>query len=203
MIPILQKLRELAIADGFPSPGLHIPQFWVNTEHVTASEITGPLERPQTTQMTAFDGDLYYPSNHNYMRSTVPGFCLTGKRGPETRPVYLSTITAFDNTPRRGSEDATVWNRLWTKRPAEEAYMRDLVDIIMYEMCCQDEGARAKGGKFVLINAWNEWAEGMVLEPSDVHGRSFLEATAQAKQIVESLGCDWRKYEKLAPPPIV
>ena len=29
--------------------------------------------------------------------------------------------------------------------------------------------------RFILINAMNEWAEGMALEPSDVYGRKFLE----------------------------
>ena len=36
----------------------------------------------------------------------------------------------------------------------------------------------------------NEWAEGMALEPSDVFGRSFLEAIQDVKREVKLSGCD-------------
>ena len=40
-----------------------------------------------------------------------------------------------------------------------------------------------------MINAMNEWAEGMALEPSDVFGRRFLESVRETKERVLASGC--------------
>ena len=32
---------------------------------------------------------------------------------------------------------------------------------------------------FMVINAWNEWAEGNYLEPSEIWGRQYLEAVKE------------------------
>jgi hypothetical protein len=42
----------------------------------------------------------------------------------------------------------------------------------------------------VAINAWNEWGEGMALEPSDTYGRGFLEIISAVKEELRDAGCD-------------
>jgi lipopolysaccharide biosynthesis protein len=42
------------------------------------------------------------------------------------------------------------------------------------------ERRRASPESLIFINAWNEWAEGTVLEPDFRHGRGYLEATHEA-----------------------
>lgn len=198
--PILQRLRELAMEDGFPSPGLHIPQFRVNAEHqIVEGRI--PLKHRNTTRtLEQFDSDFYYPSNHNFLGHRVPTSCVAGTKGPETRPVYLSTITTFDNTPRRGYEFAVQWDRKWSSMPVPKFFERDLIETMMYERCCQSAKARENGGKFVVVNAWNEWGEGMALEPSDVYGRGFLEAVRNAKRAVAAMECNWEMYKVIHEP---
>ncbi len=69
--------------------------------------------------------------------------------------------------------------------PAATSFQRDLVTTMTHEICCQQVHVRNSGGKFILVNAWNEWGEGMALEPSDAYGKSLLEAVKTAKAIVD------------------
>jgi hypothetical protein len=43
--------------------------------------------------------------------------------------------------------------------------------------------------RFLVINAWNEWAEGMMLEPSDVFEYRFLETIRDVKKEVLENQC--------------
>ncbi|MCU1655427.1 MAG: glycosyltransferase WbsX domain protein [Pseudonocardiales bacterium] len=49
----------------------------------------------------------------------------------------------------------------------------------MYEDWLATVHARAGSGGIVLINAWNEWAEGAHLEPDLKYGDAYLKATAR------------------------
>jgi hypothetical protein len=77
---------------------------------------------------------------------------------------YPGVMVAFDNTARR-QRDPDVWFgsnpytfRRWLASAANAVAHRDFQRRIIF------------------VNAWNEWAEGAVLEPNDRHGSTFLRA---------------------------
>lgn len=61
----------------------------------------------------------------------------------------------WDNTPRHGYRGSVV------TPPSKENFMRTLDTF--------------KNDDYVFLNAWNEWAEGMVLEPTEENGYKYLE----------------------------
>jgi hypothetical protein len=218
---IVAELRRLAMADGFPSPGLHVTQKRKNVEHEIAQdwsraeqkrgiakhdlseeEVASVVSMTNGAQLPMFDADFYYPGAHTMTAQVVPKHCFQGTSGNETRPAYLSVVTSFDNTPRRGAADASIWDRNWENKkgriilPGPLSFERDLVDTMFYEMCCQRPGIRSRGAAFVAINAWNEWAEGMVLEPSLKYGVTYLEAVGRAKRIARTINCDSNELAK-------
>ena len=60
--------------------------------------------------------------------------------------------------------------------------------------------ARTAPGSFVFINAWNEWGEGAVIEPSAEMGYSWLQAIKEAVE-EEDRGDPFLKPAGLAPSP--
>ncbi|MGX5680783.1 glycoside hydrolase family 99-like domain-containing protein [Schumannella luteola] len=81
---------------------------------------------------------------------------------------YPGVMAGFDNTARR-QWASTVWHganpytyRRWLRATVDALAERDADDRV------------------VFINAWNEWAESAVLEPSQRFGHTFLLATRDA-----------------------
>ncbi|HZL06037.1 MAG TPA: glycoside hydrolase family 99-like domain-containing protein, partial [Coriobacteriia bacterium] len=79
--------------------------------------------------------------------------------GPGT---YPAVMVDFDNTARR-QWSADIWHgsnpytfRRWLATTAEAVQNR------------------APEHRLVFVNAWNEWAEGAVLEPTERHGYGYL-----------------------------
>jgi lipopolysaccharide biosynthesis protein len=77
---------------------------------------------------------------------------------------YPGVMVAFDNTARRGLK-SDIWygSNPYTFRRWFAAAVSAVAD-------------RAPSERLVFINAWNEWAEGAVLEPSSRFGRTYLQA---------------------------
>jgi hypothetical protein len=73
-------------------------------------------------------------------------------------------FVGWDNTARRGRDAIIVLNATPEKF---EAALRDVVKLVSHKPFEQ---------RLVFLNAWNEWAEGMYLEPDQRWGASFLEA---------------------------
>jgi len=81
---------------------------------------------------------------------------------------YPGAMVNFDNTARRQLEpDAWVGSNPYTFR----RWLRAAV------MAVQD---REPDRRIVIINAWNEWAEAAVLEPTQRFGHSYLCAVRSA-----------------------
>lgn len=188
---VLQKLRDLAKADGYPAPGLYITggSNPMSTHEIYTGEPNAPLD-------SRYQADFYYPfasfPNH---QARIPQKCMSGETRLATdRLQYLSVMTHFDHTPRRDFENSTIWDRSYNKLGPAKSFELDLVTTMLYDRCCQHEQVRSKGGKFVVVNAWNEWAEGMCLEPSKPYGYQFLEAVKTAKNVVRTIKCHWPVY---------
>lgn len=86
------------------------------------------------------------------------------------RDVFRTVFPSWDNTARRGRRAGIFLNS------TPENYEHWLAEAI--RLTRQEYPGR---GRLVFINAWNEWAEGCHLEPDQLHGLAFLEATARAR----------------------
>jgi hypothetical protein len=202
--PVLKRLKELAIEDGFPgmyyTVGLTKPH-----EHLLdIGDLSKWNPRPQKagTALSKYEFDKVVsypnPAAWNEKRSLqVPGWC-TGEAkdsGKQRSRHIAGIISSFDNTPRRNYEEA----RLWSSDEPDvvvERFRKSLHAALYYEACCfpNDIEERLKKKKddddrFILINSMNEWAEGMALEPSDVYGRKFLETIRDTVRAVIDNGC--------------
>lgn len=81
---------------------------------------------------------------------------------------FPGAMVNFDNTPRRQFEpDLWIGSNPYTFRRWLRAAANAVAD-------------RTPDRRIVIINAWNEWAEGAVLEPSHRYGRSYLRAVRSA-----------------------
>lgn len=88
---------------------------------------------------------------------------------------YLCGCPGHDNTPRMGNA-----GRIVVDATPEKFYR--LMRTLLYL-------GKKRRHEFVFINAWNEWAEGMHLEPDERYGYGFLEAVHKA-----SIDCE--RYEE-------
>ncbi len=84
-------------------------------------------------------------------------------------PVHRGCMLGWDNTARRGAS-ARVFHGA---TPARFRYwMKSILD--------QEQRFGDSSEPLIFVNAWNEWAEGAVLEPEKRYGRGFLEAVESA-----------------------
>lgn len=82
--------------------------------------------------------------------------------------IYYGGFSNYDDTPRRGSGGTVVYN------DTPEKFKIYLADLYAKNKAC--------GNEFVFINAWNEWGEGMHLEPDEEFKNGFLEGIEYAQK---------------------
>jgi len=195
---VLDRLRQFAQEDGFPdlylTVGLTMPHSHLMELDPTKKYDPPPQAFTQVIQKR-FQRPLAYPhpATFNINRTLeIPQWCLDPNLPNQPRvPDIAGIIPSFDNTPRRNYDQANIWS------PGEpqvvvKRFQHSLEAALYYEACCfpdEEQHRRYDDDRFVVINAMNEWAEGMALEPSDVYGRTFLEAIQAAKQRVRLSQC--------------
>ncbi len=81
---------------------------------------------------------------------------------------YYQGITGVDTSPRQG-ESACL-----TEYASPERFAFYMGEII--------KKSYTAGNELVFLNAWNEWGEGMYLEPDERYKYGYLNAITQAKQ---------------------
>lgn len=86
-------------------------------------------------------------------------------------PLYPGVNAGWDNEPRRSGKGRVYLH-------ASPRRYRDWLQATITTRLAR----AAQPDRLVFINAWNEWAEGAVLEPDATLGHAWLEATRQALQ---------------------
>lgn len=83
---------------------------------------------------------------------------------------YFGGVVNCDDTPRRGKNGV---------------YLKNFNFDVFYERLCQlYRKSLFLGNEFVFLNAWNEWGEGMYLEPDEQNGYKYLECVKKAQMEV-------------------
>ncbi len=79
---------------------------------------------------------------------------------------YLCGMPGYDDSPRRGADGEIIYNSSPNK------FFKQLRALLYF--------SQKKGMDYLFINAWNEWGEGMYLEPDEQFEYGYLEAVRDA-----------------------
>lgn len=202
--PILVRLRELAVEDGFPNLYLVVgrgaaPTYIHDASELTKSQHTQMKRKNQPIDMfpmETMNQTLVYPYPAEYIHKPlrIPNWCKANDFPPDytnatlNKPEINGVPITFDNTPRREFSNANLWN-VGPVLSVVQRFRTSLQSALAFDTCCHHPMHRSlhKQERYVVVNAWNEWGEGMALEPSNVYGNKFLEVVKQVKDKVRSL----------------
>lgn len=82
--------------------------------------------------------------------------------------VCRGSFTGYDDTPRRGENGTVILGS--TPQKFQKYFSRILYD------------SQNRGSEYVFINAWNEWGEGMYLEPDITDRYAYLQSIKNARE---------------------
>jgi Glycosyltransferase WbsX/Glycosyltransferase family 92 len=209
--PVLRKLRQLAMEDGFDglhlvvgrkAPPANIFEPADNLKPRLQRKLLSDVETLEQVGLDAahapasvYNQSMTYPYPLPYVTEsyTVPHWCVHSNgnnKAPLEGNEVTGLLTAFDNTPRRDPSQARIYG-YGSKQKVLTRFRHNLMATIYFQTCClQSSGDSDVDTRFVTINAWNEWGEGMALEPSDVYGHGFLEAIRDVKSEVAAMHCN-------------
>lgn len=111
----------------------------------------------------------YWPLNGSVLDYTAVADHYMGKELDADYTLFRSLVPTWDNTARYGSH-AFLLNAFTPQKMQE--WMESLIRY--------SEANLPEDRRFVVVNAWNEWAEGAHLEPDTRFGYGYLNAIGRA-----------------------
>lgn len=94
---------------------------------------------------------------------------LSRKRQYKGRVIFQGVFSQWDNSPRKGK------NSIIIKGATSQKFKKYLEKLFYNER-------KDVSHEFFIINAWNEWGEGAILEPSEQYGFEYAE---KIKELLE------------------
>lgn len=93
--------------------------------------------------------------------------------------VYFGGFVGYDDTPRRGKNGSVIVNA------SPEKFGENLSKLMAKN--------KVSGMDIVFLNAWNEWGEGMHLEPDEQNQYQYLEKINYAKNHIQRFISDYEE----------
>lgn len=142
------------------------------------------------SRMKSMDGILYQEpqcTGANYMARkyetenqavqnivSYEEICVLSRKRKLESGEYMCAFPGYDDTPRRGRSGV-----VYTEN-SPSVFEETLKKMIIK--------SNRSGSPYVFINAWNEWGEGMYLEPDEKNGYQYLEAVKSAVESYDLVG---------------
>lgn len=111
----------------------------------------------------------YQPLNGSVLDYTAVAEHYIGKPLDSDYPLFRSLVPTWDNTARYGAQAHVLHD---FTPPVMQRWMEELIRY--------SERHLPADRRFVVVNAWNEWAEGAHLEPDTRFGYAYLNAIGRA-----------------------
>lgn len=161
--PMRERWNAWAIDEGFD--GVYI--IGANSKGLVEKSLDAILyHEPQYTTNTIRNNDKKHKDLFRLEYDDVWNTLL--KYRSNKKNVLYEAFVGFDDTPRRGKIGKVI------EHATPEKFKKYLSELIAKTI--------ANDNDLIFINAWNEWGEGMHLEPDERFQYGFLEAIPYAKR---------------------
>lgn len=161
LVRMVEYWRELAIKAGLK--GIYLIGTNIKNTGVLDAVM---IQEPQNTLAT-FEKKCCIDINDVWNQSIIS----EGIKGEKT---FYCGFPGYDDTPRRGN------GGIYLKGSTPEVFQKNMEKLLAKSEYYENE--------FTFVNAWNEWGEGMYLEPDEKFGYGYLEAVKNAKKTYQNIG---------------
>jgi hypothetical protein len=152
--------NERAKAQGLPGIYFICANAGKLPENVDAALVHEPQNIMRSLGIERFDNDVRKLDYEECWSRILQDEAVAKK-------TYFGGFVGYDDTPRRGIHGTVIADA------TPEKFKNNLIHLMAKNEACEND--------FLFLNAWNEWGEGMYLEPDERWGYQYLESINEAK----------------------